>query len=86
VNVTIPSGTIIGNVIQNVKSVNGIPFANPPIVALRLRPPKKLSRKPGTYDATGVAVMYPQGSIFSTPSSDIWHPILRYFSKSNRFQ
>lgn len=65
VNVTIPSGTIIGNSVQNIEVFNGIPFADPPIGQLRLRPPRKLSTHLGTFNATGVAKLCSQGPIFS---------------------
>jgi carboxylesterase type B len=59
VTVDIPSGTIIGTVTE-VESFNGIPFADPPVGQLRLRPPKKLSRPLGNFNATGIAPGCPQ--------------------------
>ncbi|KAH0525156.1 hypothetical protein TsFJ059_007559 [Trichoderma semiorbis] len=67
VNVTIPSGTIIGNSIDNIEEFNGIPFADPPVGQLRLRPPQKLSTHLGDFYATGVAKLCPQGPIVSLP-------------------
>lgn len=59
VAVSIPSGTIVGSV-TDVENFNGIPFAEPPVDDLRLRPPQKLSHNLGTFDATGVAAACPQ--------------------------
>ena len=57
--VEVPSGTIIGSV-TGVESFNGIPFADPPVGQLRLRPPEKLSRPLGIFNATGQAPGCPQ--------------------------
>ncbi|KAL9487940.1 hypothetical protein ACSS6W_000217 [Trichoderma asperelloides] len=65
VTVVIPSGTIIGNAADTVDTFNGIPFADPPIGDLRFRPPVKLSKDLGTFDATGVAASCPPGPFFS---------------------
>ncbi|TQW00721.1 hypothetical protein V2A60_001771 [Cordyceps javanica] len=59
VTVQIPGGTVIGAV-TGVESFNGIPFADPPVADLRLRPPRKLSRELGVFNATGVAPACPQ--------------------------
>ncbi|EHK24639.1 uncharacterized protein TRIVIDRAFT_84609 [Trichoderma virens Gv29-8] len=69
VNVTIPSGTIVGESIQDIDVFNGIPFADPPTGQLRLRPPRRLSTHLGIFDATGVAKLCPQGPIFSLSST-----------------
>ncbi|KAL6698754.1 Alpha/Beta hydrolase protein [Trichoderma pleuroticola] len=67
VNVTIPSGTITGKAVDNIEVFNGIPFADPPIGELRLKPPRKLSTPLGDFDATGAAKLCPQGPTFSQP-------------------
>ncbi|KAJ6782181.1 hypothetical protein PWT90_03613 [Aphanocladium album] len=54
-----PGWHIIGAV-TGVESFNGIPFAHPPVGDLRLRPPKRLSRDLGVFNATGVAPGCPQ--------------------------
>lgn len=59
VTVEIPGGTIIGAV-TGVESFNGIPFADPPVNDLRLRPPRRLSRELGVFNATGLAPSCPQ--------------------------
>lgn len=52
VTVAVPSGTVIGLSLSGVESFKGIPFADPPTGSLRLRPPQKLSKALGTFDAT----------------------------------
>ncbi|KAH0494266.1 hypothetical protein TgHK011_000892 [Trichoderma gracile] len=69
VSVTIPSGdTIIGNAAEGVESFNGIPFADPPIGDLRLRPPQRLSTPLGTFNATGKAKLCRQGPLIGEGS------------------
>ncbi|KAL7912957.1 Alpha/Beta hydrolase protein [Trichoderma velutinum] len=69
VNVTIPSGTIIGSSVGGLEVFNGIPFADPPVDELRLKAPRKLSTHLGDFDATGKAKLCSQGPIFSATSS-----------------
>lgn len=79
VTVTISSGIILGKASDTVDTFNGIPFADPPIGDLRFRPPVRLSRDLGTFDATGVAAACPPGPIFSfehlIPPPDAAHSI-----------
>ncbi|KAL7892209.1 Alpha/Beta hydrolase protein [Trichoderma sp. SZMC 28014] len=74
VSVTISSGTILGTASDTVDTFNGIPFADPPLGDLRFRPPVRLSRHLGTFDATGVAAACIAGPVFSlehlTPPPD----------------
>nr|WOD46400.1 hypothetical protein [Trichoderma atroviride] len=65
VTVVISSGTILGKASDSVDTFNGIPFADPPIGDLRFRPPVRLSRDLGIFDATGVAVSCSVGPLFS---------------------
>ncbi|KAH8178420.1 carboxylesterase family protein [Sarocladium implicatum] len=51
---------IVGSSLLNVDSFRGIPFADSPTGSLRLRPPQRLSRKLGTFDATPIAPACPQ--------------------------
>ncbi|KAL7790308.1 Alpha/Beta hydrolase protein [Trichoderma ceciliae] len=67
--VTIPSGIIVGSAIGDIEAFKGIPFADPPTGLLRLKPPRKLSSHLGTFDATGVANLCPQGPVLSLPPS-----------------
>ena len=55
-----PESTILGNVINKVESFGGIPYAEPPVGSLRLRPPKRVETSLGTFDATGPAGACPQ--------------------------
>ncbi|KAM4065907.1 carboxylesterase family protein [Hirsutella rhossiliensis] len=62
VNVDVPTGEgkITGKSRLGVEVFNGIPFADPPVGPLRLKPPRRLSRKLGNVDATGFAPACPQ--------------------------
>ncbi|OAQ61275.1 cholinesterase [Pochonia chlamydosporia 170] len=60
VKVSFPGGSVVGKALQGRDSFNGIPFANPPIGTLRLKPPQKLSAKLNDFDGTGVAAECPQ--------------------------
>lgn len=65
VAVKIPSGTIVGSV-TDVESFHGIPFANPPVGKLRLRPPRRRSRGLGMFNATELAPACPQMPLNTT--------------------
>ncbi|KAL7918449.1 Alpha/Beta hydrolase protein [Trichoderma austrokoningii] len=65
VSVAISSGTIVGTAGDTVDTFNGIPFADPPIGDLRFRPPVRLSRDLGTFDATGVAASCHPGPVLN---------------------
>ncbi|KAJ5392508.1 hypothetical protein N7509_007998 [Penicillium cosmopolitanum] len=73
--VTLPSVTILGTVKDNVESFNGIPYAEPPTGPRRLKPPQRLNRSLGVFDATGAAAACPQ-LIPSTDSKDFLQNIL----------
>jgi carboxylesterase type B len=55
-----PAATIVGKSSLNVESFNGIPFAQPPVKQLRLKPPQPLTSGLGKVDATGTAKACPQ--------------------------
>ncbi|UNI24759.1 hypothetical protein JDV02_010483 [Purpureocillium takamizusanense] len=64
--VDIPTGgKVKGRSLLKVESFNAIPYADPPVGPLRLRPPRRLSRDPGTVDGTGLAAGCPQMYISS---------------------
>ncbi|EEY21735.1 lipase [Verticillium alfalfae VaMs.102] len=58
--VVLPLATVLGNVMNKVESFGGIPFAEPPVGRLRLKPPQRITRNLGTFDATGPAAACPQ--------------------------
>ncbi|KAL2166994.1 hypothetical protein VTG60DRAFT_1888 [Thermothelomyces hinnuleus] len=58
--VTIASGSIVGVSRQATEAFNGIPFAEPPVGPLRLKPPVRLNSSLGVFDATGIAPACPQ--------------------------
>lgn len=58
--VCLDDSSIIGRSSSGVESFNAIPFADPPVGALRLRPPRKFSGKLGAFNATGRAPSCPQ--------------------------
>jgi carboxylesterase type B len=55
-----PDATVLGNVMNKVESFGGIPYAEPPVGPLRMRPPKRLAKSLGTFDGTGPAGACPQ--------------------------
>ncbi|KAK2022882.1 alpha/beta-hydrolase [Colletotrichum zoysiae] len=57
--VEIPAGTVVGSVADGVEYFRGIPYAQPPIGPLRLKPPAPLEMF-GTVDATGIGPSCPQ--------------------------
>ncbi|KAL2205771.1 lipase [Sarocladium strictum] len=52
--------TIVGASLLDVESFRGIPYADSPTGPLRLRPPQRLTRSLGTFDATPIAPACPQ--------------------------
>ncbi|KAG5661898.1 hypothetical protein KAF25_004137 [Fusarium avenaceum] len=73
--VVLPSATVLGNVMNKVESFGGIPYAEAPEGKLRLRPPKRLQKSLGTFDATGPAGACPQ-MVSSTKSKDVLFQLL----------
>lgn len=59
-SVTINDGTVKGSSLLGVDSFKGIPYAQPPVGGLRLRPPQPLNSSYGTISAIGVPPGCPQ--------------------------
>lgn len=59
-SVTTNDGTVRGLSLLGVDSFKGIPFAQPPVGQLRLKPPQPLNSSYGTIDAIGVPAACPQ--------------------------
>ena len=53
-------GTVVGSSTNNIDTFKGIPFAQPPIGPLRLKPPQPLNSSFGTFDATQDPAACPQ--------------------------
>ncbi|KAH8164195.1 hypothetical protein CIB48_g4066 [Xylaria polymorpha] len=64
-SVATSQGTIVGTSILGVENYAGIPFADPPVGNLRLRPPQRRTKPLGTFDASGLGPSCPQ-MFFST--------------------
>ena len=64
-SVATPQGTVTGSSLLGVDSFGGIPFAEPPVGPLRLKPPKRLNASLEGFDATGIGPSCPQ-MFFST--------------------
>lgn len=61
-SVTIQNGTVVGSSSLGIDSFKGIPFAQPPVGSLRLRPPQPLTQGFGTIQATAQPRACPQQS------------------------
>ncbi|KAI1186408.1 sterol esterase [Nemania serpens] len=64
-SVVTSQGTIVGTSLLGIENFAGIPFAEPPVGNLRLRPPQRLTKALGTFNAAGVGPACPQ-MFFST--------------------
>lgn len=84
-SVSISSGTILGSSALGIESFNGIPFAQPPVGPLRLKPPQSLNSSLGTFDATGIAPSCPQ-MYFSTGGDDFLTQVLGDIADTPPFQ
>lgn len=61
-SVTTRNGTVVGSSLLGIDTFKGIPFAEPPVGNLRLRPPQPLSKGYGTKQATAIPTACPQMS------------------------
>lgn len=69
VTIASPAATIIGGAGATVETFAGVPFAKPPVGALRLKPPQPITSALGTIKATAQAASCPQ-FFFSTTIND----------------
>lgn len=58
--VVIANGTVIGTTLLAVESFKGIPYAQPPVGSLRLKPPQALTKSFGTFTSQAVPNACPQ--------------------------
>ncbi len=73
-SVITPQGTLVGTSVLGVESFGGIPFAEPPVGPLRLKPPQRLNSSLGVFDATGLGPACPQ--MFFSTAGDLISSVL----------
>jgi carboxylesterase type B len=83
--VTIASGTIVGTTSSGAEAFHGIPFAQPPVGPLRLKPPVKLNRSLGVFDASSAAPACPQ-MVANSASKDLLSEVLTTVANTALFQ
>ncbi|KJZ77224.1 hypothetical protein HIM_03545 [Hirsutella minnesotensis 3608] len=66
VRVPAARGSVKGSTKSNVDYFNAIPFADPPVGSLRLKPPRKPTKNLGEFDGTGIAPACPQMGVTET--------------------
>ncbi|KAI1750140.1 sterol esterase [Xylaria castorea] len=77
-------GTVVGSSLLGVENFAGIPFADPPVGNLRLRPPQRRTKSLGTFDASGIGPSCPQ-MYFST-QGDLLTSVLGNLTNTPFFQ
>lgn len=80
-----PAATVVGKSASNVETFNGIPFAQPPVGQLRLKPPQPLNASVGKVDGTGIAKACPQ-FFFSVDDSNLPSGVLGTILDTPLFQ
>ncbi|KAI0809731.1 sterol esterase [Xylaria sp. FL0064] len=83
-SVVTSQGTIVGSSLLGVENFAGIPFADPPVGDLRLRPPQRSTKSLGTFDATGLGPSCPQ--MFFSTSGDLLTSVLGHLIDTPLFQ
>ncbi|PVH68838.1 alpha/beta-hydrolase [Cadophora sp. DSE1049] len=84
-----PASTVIGSSKANIDGVElfmGIPYAQPPLGQLRLRPPQRHDGPLGTLDATKIAPTCPQFYGSSSTSSNIFTQLISGAINNTFFQ
>jgi hypothetical protein len=85
VKIASPQATIVGSSVLGVDTFNGIPFAQPPVGQLRLKPPQPLTSSLGTVNAIGIPKACPQ-FFFDVDTSQFPTSILGYLLNTPLFQ
>ncbi|CZR53431.1 probable cholinesterase [Phialocephala subalpina] len=73
--VTLDHATVVGSSLLGIDSFKGIPYAQPPVENLRLKPPQPITSKLGTIQATGSPKACPQ-FLTSTNTSAIPNDVI----------
>ncbi|KAK5632616.1 hypothetical protein RRF57_008330 [Xylaria bambusicola] len=84
VSVATSQGTMVGSSLLGVENFGGIPFADPPVGDLRLRPPQRSTKSLGTFDATGAGPACPQ--MFFSTKGDLLSSVLGNLLNTPLFQ
>ncbi|KAI0205674.1 sterol esterase [Astrocystis sublimbata] len=85
VSVATPEGTVVGSSVLGVENFGGIPFADPPMGDLRLRPPQRRTKSLGTsFDASGSGPSCPQ--MFFSTQGDLLPSVLGTLINTPLFQ
>ncbi|KAI0193790.1 sterol esterase precursor [Xylaria flabelliformis] len=77
-------GTVVGSSALGVENFGGIPFADPPVGNLRLRPPQRRTATLGTFDASGSGPSCPQ--FFFSTQGDLITQVLGNLTNTPFFQ
>ncbi len=85
--VQLTNAKVIGatNILNGIDSFKGIPYAQPPVGPLRLKPPQPITQNLGTVTATGIPRACPQ-FLTSTYSSSIPFDVLTEVQNTGFFQ
>ncbi|KAF4551778.1 Carboxylesterase-like protein 22 [Elsinoe fawcettii] len=85
--VRVANGTIVGTTANGIDSFRGIPFAEPPLGPLRLKPPVSYNRQypGGTFQATQMGASCPQFAL-QTNTSSLPNDVLALLVNSPLFQ
>ncbi|PNS20017.1 Secreted lipase [Sphaceloma murrayae] len=86
-SVKVANGTIVGTTANGIDSFRGIPFAEPPLGPLRLKPPLPYNRQypGGTFQATQAGAACPQFAL-QTNTSSLPNDVLALLANSPLFQ